>query len=35
MALKKKVTYSAAYNAETDAINTPLNSLLQQVASLI
>ena len=35
MALKKKVTYSVAYNAETDAINTPLNSLLQQVASLI
>lgn len=35
MTLKKRVTYSAAYNAETDSINTPLNSILQQIVTLI
>lgn len=35
MAMKKKVTYSVDYNAETDTLSTQLNLLLQQIVSLI
>ena len=35
MAIKKKVTYSVAYTAGTDTLTTKLNSLLQDIVTLI
>lgn len=35
MAIKKKVTYSVSYTAGTDTLSTKLNSLLQDIATLI
>ena len=35
MAIKKKVTYSVSYVAGTDTLTTKLNSLLQDIVTLI
>ena len=35
MAIKKKITYSVAYTAGTDTLTTKLNSLLQDIVTLI
>ena len=35
MAIKKKVTYSVSYTAGTDTLTTKLNSLLQDIVTLI